>query len=173
MQRIKQPCHDSFSLSSAAPSHFFLYQLVHHFISFKWEFRDPQIQAPASSNNKTVRFYFFSRQNGIPDSILDRPGFSQWWLLPFLFFFRQYLICWNEISFYTDTHTLTHKNAFFLIKCEISRWNKNEFSCDKPICVLAYFPLLLSSSSSSSPSEKQQQWHYHHHLHHHNLRPLF
>lgn len=42
-QHIKQPWRAAFSLSSSVP--FLLYQCVYHFISFKWEFRNPQIQA--------------------------------------------------------------------------------------------------------------------------------
>lgn len=135
-QHIKQPWRDSFSLSSSVP--FLLYQLVHDFISFKWEFRDPQIQAPASSNNTTVRFYFSSRQNGIPDSILDRLGFSQWWFFFFLVFRRQYLICWNEISFIPPHHPpLTKKNNSSVYICLKSRvdTSQNERIFDKRACI--------------------------------------
>lgn len=161
-QHIKQPWRDSFSLSSSVP--FLLYQLVHDFISFKWEFRDPQIQAPASSNNTTVRFYFSSRQNGIPDSILDRPGFSQWW---FFFFFGLSETIFNMLKwdqFYPPppppTHPLTKKNNSSVYICLKSRvdTSQNERIFDKRALYLAYNrPFFLN----------------HHHYHHHHQQYFF
>lgn len=62
---------------------------------------------PRLQTTQLYGFYFFRRQNGIPDSILDRLGFSQWW---FLAFFLSFLFGFSLFFFFFF--------LFFLGLCE-------------------------------------------------------